>query len=86
METSVVEQSTETFTKRPFNFEAESAAFGLRERERVRRALLKRKIENWVGTIVVLVLAGCAVFALVSATSKITLSDDPSIQGFRAKK
>ena len=86
METSVVEPSHETLPKRPFNFEAESAAFGLRERQRVRRLLLKRKIENWVGTIVVIVLAACAVFALVSATSKVTLSDNPGIQGFRTKK
>ena len=86
METSVADSAQETQPKRPFIFEVESAAFGLRERERVRRLLLRRKIENWVGTIVVMILAACAVIALVTTTTKLTLSDNPSIQGFRAKK
>jgi uncharacterized membrane protein len=86
VETSVADSSQETLPKRPFVFEVESAAFGLRERQRVRRLLLKRRIENWVGTAVVVILAACAVFALITTTSKMTISDDPSIQGFRAKK
>ena len=83
METSVVDSPPEP-PKRSFTFEAEAAAFGLRERERVRRLLLRRKIENFIGTVVVLILAGCAVFAL--ANTKMSLSDNPAIQGFRAKK
>lgn len=58
----------------------------MRERQRVRRLLLRRKIGNWIGTVVVIVLAGCAVFALASASSKMTFSDNPNIQGFRGKK
>ncbi|HVR61505.1 MAG TPA: hypothetical protein VMU50_06380 [Polyangia bacterium] len=86
METSVVDPSTERQPKPSLRFEAESAAFGLRERERVRRLLLRRKIGDWIGTVVVFILAGCAVFALATATSKMSLSDNPSIQGFRGKK
>ncbi|HEX3696775.1 MAG TPA: hypothetical protein VH374_15450 [Polyangia bacterium] len=78
-----METSQEAHPAQPFSFESEAATFGLRERERVRRLLLRRKLENWIGTIVVIVLAGCAVWALTS--TKVTLSDAPSIQGFRAK-
>ncbi len=83
METSVAD-TQDNHPKRPFNFEVESAAFGLRERERVRRLLLRRKVEGWIGTIVVMVLVGCAIFALVN--TRVTFSDNPNIQGFRSKK
>jgi hypothetical protein len=79
-----VETSQEAPHKQPFSFEVESAAYGLRERQRVRRLFLRRKIENWIGTIVVVVLAGCAVLALMN--TKLTLSDSPGIQGFRSKR
>jgi hypothetical protein len=78
-----VETSQEAQPAQPFSF-TEAATFGLRERERIRRLLLRRKFESWIGTIVVIVLAGCAVWALMG-TPKVTLSDTPGIQGFRAK-
>jgi len=79
-----VETSQEAPPKQPFSFEAESAAFGMRERQRVRRLFLRRKIENWIGTIVVVVLAACAVAALMN--TKLMLSDNPATnQGFRKR-
>ncbi len=56
----------------------------MRERQRVRRLFLRRKIENWIGTIVVVVLAACAVAALMN--TKLMLSDNPATnQGFRKR-
>ena len=78
-----LETSQEVQPKRPFSFEAESLAFGLRERARVRRMLLRQRVEIWIGTIVVVILAACAVWALMN--TRFTFSDNPSIQGFRSK-
>jgi hypothetical protein len=78
-----VETSERVEPKQPFSLYAQTTSFGLRERERVRRLLLRRRIESWVGTMVVVLLAACAVFALLN--TRVTLSDNPSIQGFRKK-
>jgi hypothetical protein len=78
-----VETSPQLEPKRGFSLYNEATAFGLRERERVRKLLLRRRVEGWVGTFVVVLLAAFAVVALVN--TRVTLSDNPGIQGFRKK-
>ena len=78
-----METSPQLEPKRGFNLYNEATSFGLRERERVRKLLLRRRVEGWVGTFIVVLLAAFAVVAL--ATTRVSLSDNPSIQGFRKK-
>ena len=78
-----METSPQLEPKRGFSLYNEATSFGIRERERVRKLLFRRRVEGWIGTFVVVLLVAFAVVALIN--TRVSLSDNPSIQGFRKK-